>query len=85
MEIPDENLIESQDLGGFISGEVPAPIPRIAAQGSPGMRLDQPNPDYIHWRRFDRLVRAWNTSRLTEDPLNLVVDVETSKEVWSIL
>ena len=81
-------MIESQDLGGFITGETPAPIPWIAAPvtpGSPGMRLDQPNPDFLAWRRSDRLVRAWITSRLSEETLSLVVDLETSREVWSTL
>ena len=55
------NLIESQDLGGFITGETPAPIQWIAAPmttGTPGMCLDQPNPDFVAWCRSDRLVRA---------------------------
>ena len=82
------NLIESQDLGGFISGETPAPLPLIpspANSASPGMRFDQPNPDFTHWRRSDRLVRAWITSRLSEETLALVVDLETSREVWQAL
>ena len=45
-----QNLIESQDLGGFITGEMPAPMPWITAPmtpGSPRMHLDQPNPDFL--------------------------------------
>ncbi|KAJ1397635.1 gag-polypeptide of LTR copia-type [Sesbania bispinosa] len=50
-----------------------------------GLRLDQPNPNFLHWCRSDRLVRAWITSRLTEETLSLVVDLETSREVWLTL
>ena len=53
--------------------------------GTPGMCLDEPNLDFVAWRRSDRLVHAWLTSRLTEETLSLVVDLETSREVWQTL
>ena len=61
------NLIESQDLGGFISSETLASLPLIPSLGTPAtpsMKFDQPNPKFIHWHRSDRLVHAWITSCL---------------------
>ena len=45
------NLIESQDLGGFISGDTLAPLPMIPSlvnMQSPGLRFDQPNLEFHH-------------------------------------
>ena len=47
------------------------------------MCLDQPNPDFLSRCRSDRLVYAWITSLLSEETLSFVVDLETSREMWS--
>ncbi|KAG8367158.1 hypothetical protein BUALT_Bualt16G0043500 [Buddleja alternifolia] len=64
-------LLESQDLLGFIDGEIPPPIS---------------NPEYVTWRKRDRLVKAWILSSLTEEVMSIVVDLNsTSRYIWTEL
>ena len=63
-------LNKSPNLEGLIDGDTPLPIPWVVASaGTPRMHLDQPNLDYFHCCRFERLVHAWLTSRLKEETL----------------
>ena len=80
-------LIESQDLTGFINGELMPPDQMIAAPddvSTIGQKVII-NPDFVAWRRSDRLLRGWITGTLSEDVLSLVVGLESSKEVWNTL
>ncbi|KAF7142376.1 hypothetical protein RHSIM_Rhsim05G0026100 [Rhododendron simsii] len=79
-------LIESQDMLGFIDGGYPMPAQYTTsnAEGANVVRKI-PNPDYVQWRRSDRLLRGWITGTLSEEVLGLVVGLETSAEVWSAL
>ncbi|KAF7134625.1 hypothetical protein RHSIM_Rhsim08G0105700 [Rhododendron simsii] len=69
---------------GFIDGGYPMPKEQITsnAEGATGVRN---NPDYVQWRRSDRLLRGWITGTLSEEVLGLVVGLETFAEVWSAL
>ncbi|KAG8367679.1 hypothetical protein BUALT_Bualt16G0098000 [Buddleja alternifolia] len=40
------------------------------------------NPEYVMWRRRDRLVKAWIMCSLTEEVMSIVVDSETARDVW---
>ncbi|KAF8395628.1 hypothetical protein HHK36_019578 [Tetracentron sinense] len=80
-------LIKSQDLTSFINGEAPTPSETITAPDSSpssGQKVIT-NPDFIAWRRADRLLRRWITGTLNEDSLSLVVGLETSMDVWTTL
>uniref|UniRef100_A0A5K1AIV9 Retrotransposon gag domain-containing protein n=1 Tax=Nymphaea colorata TaxID=210225 RepID=A0A5K1AIV9_9MAGN len=41
-----------------------------------------PNPQYMAWRKTDRLIKGWITTTLFGSPLGLVVGLETSKDIW---
>ncbi|GAV65380.1 UBN2_3 domain-containing protein, partial [Cephalotus follicularis] len=75
------SLIESQDLLGFINGQTPAPAREI--QGTNEQQIT--NPDYIVWRKTDRLVKAWITGTLSEEVLGHAVGTETSHNLWTVL
>ncbi|GAV90443.1 UBN2_3 domain-containing protein [Cephalotus follicularis] len=75
------SLIESQDLLGFITCQIPAPAREI--QGTNEQRVT--NPDYISWRKTDRLVKAWITETLSEEVLGHAVRTETSQNLWTVL
>ncbi|KAG8367157.1 hypothetical protein BUALT_Bualt16G0043400 [Buddleja alternifolia] len=40
------------------------------------------NPEYVMWRRRDRLVKAWIICSLTEEVMSIVVDSDTARDVW---
>ncbi|KAF3771580.1 hypothetical protein EJ110_NYTH60117 [Nymphaea thermarum] len=61
-------LIESQDLQGFLTGDVIAPSEFIDDSSSQKV----PNPHFIAWRKTDRLIKGWITSTLSESALGLV-------------
>ncbi|KAF8396845.1 hypothetical protein HHK36_018480 [Tetracentron sinense] len=77
-----ESLIESQDLIGFVNGDIPMPTNMIASSDG---KESTTNPDFTSWRKTDRLLKAWITSTLSEEVLGLVVGLTSSRDVWSAL
>ncbi|KAI9177872.1 hypothetical protein LWI28_020140 [Acer negundo] len=73
-------LIESQDLLGFITGDIPHPTAEI--EGTDGK---VPNPALAPWKRTNRLVKAWITATISEEVLGTIVGVTTSFDVWKAL
>uniref|UniRef100_A0A2N9G9X1 Retrovirus-related Pol polyprotein from transposon TNT 1-94-like beta-barrel domain-containing protein n=1 Tax=Fagus sylvatica TaxID=28930 RepID=A0A2N9G9X1_FAGSY len=76
------SLIESQDLIGFITGTISAPVAEIQNSTEDGM---MPNPDLAAWTRTDRLIKAWITATISEEALGTVVGLTTSLDVWKAL
>ncbi|KAK2991574.1 hypothetical protein RJ640_013834 [Escallonia rubra] len=76
------SLIESQDLLGFINGDIIAPDSEVNSSDG-NQRV--PNPDFTSWVRTDRLVKAWITGTLSEEALGVVVGLKTSADVWKAL
>uniref|UniRef100_A0A2N9J0X7 Uncharacterized protein n=1 Tax=Fagus sylvatica TaxID=28930 RepID=A0A2N9J0X7_FAGSY len=76
------SLIESQDLLGFITGTISAPLAEITNDTNDGM---MPNPDLAAWTRTDRLIKAWITATISEEALGTVVGLTTSLDVWKAL
>ncbi|KAK2989204.1 hypothetical protein RJ640_001433 [Escallonia rubra] len=72
------SLIESQDLLGFINGDIIAPDSEVNSSDG-NQRV--PNPDFTSWVRTDRLVKAWITGTLSEEALGVVVGLKTSADV----
>ncbi|GKV51885.1 hypothetical protein SLEP1_g58504 [Rubroshorea leprosula] len=77
-------LVESQDMYGFLNGETPMPKPCVTSADD-GVTKDQPNPDFVAWKRSDRLLRGWINGTLSEEVLGLAVGLETSAEIWNAL
>jgi hypothetical protein len=76
------SLIESQDLIGFITGTISAPVAEIQNSTEDGM---MPNPDLTAWTCTDRLIKAWITATISEEALGTVVGLTTSLDVWKAL
>lgn len=62
-------LLESQDLLGFVNGEVLPP---------------RKNAQHQHnlWRRTDRLVKGWILGSVGKDVLDAVWEKQTARDVW---
>ncbi|KAA8544477.1 hypothetical protein F0562_022483 [Nyssa sinensis] len=73
-------LLESQDLLGFIDGTNMAPDKKISVSTT-----EIENPDYLLWRRTDRLIKGWIIGSLSEEVLDLVVGLNTARDVWAKL
>ncbi|RVW62843.1 Retrovirus-related Pol polyprotein from transposon RE2 [Vitis vinifera] len=43
------------------------------------------NPDFVQWRRFDRMVLSWMYSTLNPDIMGQIVGFQTSHEAWMAL
>ncbi|KAK2965713.1 hypothetical protein RJ640_022240 [Escallonia rubra] len=76
------SLIESQDLLGFINGDIVTPDSEVNSSDG-NQRV--PNPDFTSWVCTDRLVKAWITGTLSEEALGVVVGLRTSTDVWKAL
>lgn len=79
-----EQFLYSQDLLGYVSGEVPCPSQTITTR-SEGTVSEASNPDYQKWVRTDRMIMAWLFGSLSEETLKTVYGLKTSQEVWLYL
>ncbi|KAK2981324.1 hypothetical protein RJ640_007025 [Escallonia rubra] len=70
------SLIESHDLLGFLTGDVPAPSKFIEENDG----VQAPNPDYALWVHIYRLVKSWVIGTLSEDALGLTVSLRTAAQ-----
>ncbi|XXG42898.1 hypothetical protein AAC387_Pa01g3061 [Persea americana] len=80
-------LVESQNMLGLIADTCLMPeqfLPASSAEGVSGASQSV-NPEYIAWRRSDRLLRGWITGTLSEEVLGMVVGLDTATEVWKTL
>ncbi|XP_042002582.1 uncharacterized protein LOC121751850 isoform X3 [Salvia splendens] len=62
-------LLESQDVMGFVNGEIVAPEKQEIEQ-------------YKLWRRTDRLVKGWILGSIGTDVLHQLRGSETARDVW---
>ncbi|OMO60890.1 hypothetical protein COLO4_33694 [Corchorus olitorius] len=80
-------LIQSQDMMGFVDGSLPIPEEYVEASLAEVAAVKDMviNPKYLAWRKSDCLLRAWITGTLSEETLGIVVELDTSAEVWKAL
>uniref|UniRef100_A0A2N9F121 Reverse transcriptase Ty1/copia-type domain-containing protein n=1 Tax=Fagus sylvatica TaxID=28930 RepID=A0A2N9F121_FAGSY len=78
------NILESYDLQGFITGETKPP-PQFVVVEESGAQSNKLNPNFIKWRKTDRLVKGWLTATLSEEVFGIVVGLDTAIEVWNAL
>ncbi|XXG72136.1 hypothetical protein AAC387_Pa07g1297 [Persea americana] len=80
-------LLESQDMMGFIDGDIIAPPEMIIAPDDSVSTSQKEiiNQEFLAWRHSDRLLRGWITGTLNEDTLTIVVGLDTTKDVWTAL
>ena len=74
-------------MSGFIDGTYSKPDEIIIKSRSDDTIAQEKtvNPDYILWRRSDRLLRGWIVGTLSEEVLGLAVGLETSAKVSKAL
>ncbi|XP_059647548.1 uncharacterized protein LOC132293901 isoform X2 [Cornus florida] len=83
-------LIESQGLVGFINGQVSQPVKRIMVPDDGGncstnVTTEIENEDYKAWKKTDALLQSWILGTILEDDIELVLDYETTKEIWEMI
>ena len=67
--------IRAYNLDGFVLGHTPPPPPVL-----PG---NVPNIAFYNWTRLDQFIMHWLMNSMTESILGLVLNCNTSSEIWS--
>lgn len=75
-----ESLVSSQKLLGFINGST-TPPPATRTEVTDNVATEVPNPDYEAWFCSDQLVRSWLFGTLSEEVLDSVHNIPTSREI----
>uniref|UniRef100_A0A5B6ZUF0 Retrotransposon Copia-like N-terminal domain-containing protein n=1 Tax=Davidia involucrata TaxID=16924 RepID=A0A5B6ZUF0_DAVIN len=88
-------LISSQDLLPFIDGSKEAPpqsihVPVLDDAGYLITKTKKENPEYVAWRRTDKLLKGWIIGSLSEDYFlgiagTLVSESNTARDIWTKL
>ena len=83
-------LAESQDMVGLLTGgdkTQPTMYTVVATNQTPTDKenTQQISPDYVKWRKEDRLICGWIIGTLSEEALSLVIGLESSQLVWNSL
>nr|AAC67200.1 putative retroelement pol polyprotein [Arabidopsis thaliana] len=77
-----ESFLDGQGLLGFVTGSIPAPSQTSVVSDIDGSTSASPNPEYYTWFKTDRVVKSWLLGSFLEDILSVVVNCNTSHEVW---
>ncbi|KAL9457898.1 hypothetical protein AB3S75_006858 [Citrus x aurantiifolia] len=83
--------IIANGLEGFINGEYPCPDRFLSSYENAASRSEAPsssrreNSDYIDWKKADKLLQSWMLSSMVDNVLIMVVDCDTSLEIWEKL
>ncbi|RVW25398.1 Retrovirus-related Pol polyprotein from transposon RE1 [Vitis vinifera] len=72
-----ENVIYANGFEDHIEGLRPCP-PKTISTG-------EVNPDFLVWRRYDRMILSWIYSSLTPEVMGQIVGLQTSHEAWTAL
>ena len=72
-----ENVVFVNGFKDYIDGTKKCPPKEI--------RYGEANPEFIKWRRLDRLILSWIYSTLTPDIMSQIVGYESSHEAWIAL
>lgn len=72
-----ENVIFPNGFEEHIEGTKVCP-PKTKATG-------EPNPKFITWRRFDKMILSWLYSSLTPEIMGQIIGPQTSHAAWNAL
>ncbi|RVW67423.1 Retrovirus-related Pol polyprotein from transposon RE1 [Vitis vinifera] len=72
-----ENVVYANGFEEYIDGTKPCPPQEL--------HTGELNPDFVQWRRFDRMVLNWLYSTLTPDIMGQIVGFQTSHDAWMAL
>lgn len=70
--------LQGYELDGFFNGEKPCPSATLP-------NTTNPNPDFVSWKKQNRILLGWIFSSLTPAVLRHVHRLTTSREVWTSL
>ena len=70
-----------KELESFILNPAPLMQTHIVTI-SDGVSTNEPNPDFVLWKKCDRFVLLWIKSTLSERALSLVVRATSSHMAW---
>lgn len=70
-------LLDGYNLSGYLDGSTTALEETITIDN-----VVSPNPDYIKWRRQDRLIYSGLIGTLSPSIQTLVTNTKTSHDVW---
>jgi len=76
--------LEGQELLGYVTGTIPCPPQFLSSSSSTNSAATQ-NPAYTAWVLQDKLILSAILSTMSETTLTHVVNLNTSREVWSAL
>ncbi|KAI6682797.1 hypothetical protein NL676_028710 [Syzygium grande] len=75
-------FLRSQELFGFVSGEIPPPGKlQLDIEGN---ETEAVNPDYNDWVKTDQLVSSWISGAVSEHIMGLIIGLEKSSELDAI-
>ncbi|KAJ3698372.1 hypothetical protein LUZ61_002077 [Rhynchospora tenuis] len=74
-------VLRGYDLLGFVDGTRSAPSQTIAGANN----ILVSNPEFLQWQQQDQLILAWLLSSISPSILALVLNCETSAQVWQTL
>ena len=77
-----EAFLNGQGLLGYVTGQTLQPAASLTVTGLDGSATQTPNPESTKWFQTDQVVKSWLLGSFSEDILSLVVDCQTSNEVW---
>ncbi|RVW80238.1 Retrovirus-related Pol polyprotein from transposon RE1 [Vitis vinifera] len=72
-----ENVVYANGFEEYIDDTKPCPPQEL--------HTGELNPDFVQWRRFDRMVLSWLYSTLTPDIMGQIVGFQTSHDAWMAL
>ena len=72
-----ENVVFTNGFEDYIDGTKKCPPKEI--------RYGEANPEFIKWRRLDRLILSWIYSTLPPDIMSQIVGYESPHEAWIAL
>lgn len=75
-----EAILIGHDLYKYVDGTLVCPSPIRVIED-----VEEPNPDFSHWTRQDKLLLGSLVGTLSQTLIPLVSQERTTKEIWDIL
>lgn len=80
-----EAFLNGQGLLGYVTGHTTQPPATLTVSGIDGSATQTPNPESTKWFQTDQVVKSWLLGSFSEEILGVIIDCQTSHEVWTSL
>ncbi|XP_022156747.1 uncharacterized protein LOC111023586 [Momordica charantia] len=78
--------IQGHGLEQYIDSDIEPPSRFIQnGDGVTSSTTQQPNPEYFHWIKQDKLISLWLLGSMSEEILSQMLDCRMVKEIWTLL